>query len=469
MQTVDDWLLAEGYGEVSPIDFYREVFPKGSLDKPKTLTKGKYRAILIQVNESNSVLRHFVCDDLAQIELMQESEDFFVMSPIGYAGKKQSRAMARELYAIAFDLDGLRIDNNMQFGLSKLFEVFNERKELWPTYIVSSGTGIHVYYLLDKPYKMFPEAVSALYRFRVNMTRILWDYSVSELYNKPQYESPVQGFRCVGSACKDKSRRVRAYKVGERVSIESLNAYFTNEDGSPIEKLQLPTQRKTRLSLADAKKKYPDWYQKRIVKGVPRNTWQVKRDLYDWWKRQIVQGTNKNFEKESGAIVGHRYFAIMALAIYARKCGISREELEKDAFSFIPYLDSKTKEASNHFDKSDVMKALNAYDLKYITFPRASIELLTNIAIPANKRNHRKRQQHMAYLNALRKMRRDVLGEDEYANVGRPNKQKQVVEYLQENPDASVRQASRELGISKATVQKWFKLAKETSESNESN
>ena len=75
----------------------------------------------------------------------------------------------------------------------------------------------------------------------------------------------------------------------------------------------------------------------------------------------------------------------------------------------------------------------------------------------------------MAYLNALRKMRRDVLGEDEYANVGRPNKQKQVVEYLQENPDASVRQASRELGISKATVQKWFKLAKETSESNESN
>ena len=41
---------------------------------------------------------------------------------------------------------------------------------------------------------------------------------------------------------------------------------------------------------------------------------------------------------------GHRYFGIMALAIYAKKCGISYEELERDAFGFLEILDNRTEE-----------------------------------------------------------------------------------------------------------------------------
>ena len=40
---------------------------------------------------------------------------------------------------------------------------------------------------------------------------------------------------------------------------------------------------------------------------------------------------------------GHRYFGIMVLAIYAKKCGISYEELEKDAFGFLEILDNRTE------------------------------------------------------------------------------------------------------------------------------
>ena len=39
--------------------------------------------------------------------------------------------------------------------------------------------------------------------------------------------------------------------------------------------------RKSRLSLAEAKEKYPDWYERRIVKKERRGRWTVKRDLYD--------------------------------------------------------------------------------------------------------------------------------------------------------------------------------------------
>ena len=30
------------------------------------------------------------------------------------------------------------------------------------------------------------------------------------------------------------------------------------------------------------RKKYPEWYEKRIVQGERRERWHIKRDLYDW-------------------------------------------------------------------------------------------------------------------------------------------------------------------------------------------
>ncbi len=70
--------------------------------------------------------------------------------------------------------------------------------------------------------------------------------------------------------------------------------------------------RKSTMSLAEAKAKYPDWYERRIVKGERRGRWTVKRDLYDWWLRRIRDEIR----------VGHRYHGIMTLAVYAKKCGI---------------------------------------------------------------------------------------------------------------------------------------------------
>ena len=71
------------------------------------------------------------------------------------------------------------------------------------------------------------------------------------------------------------------------------------------------------MSIEEAKKKYPDWYERRVVRGEQRGRWTVKRDLYDWWLRKI----------ETEIHVGHRFYGIMTLAIYAVKCGIDEDEL----------------------------------------------------------------------------------------------------------------------------------------------
>ena len=74
--------------------------------------------------------------------------------------------------------------------------------------------------------------------------------------------------------------------------------------------------------MEDAKKKYPEWYQRRVVEKRPKNTWTCKKALYDWWIGKIYGGADQ----------GHRYWCIMTLATYARKCGVPRETLENDAY-----------------------------------------------------------------------------------------------------------------------------------------
>ena len=49
-------------------------------------------------------------------------DNFLLMSPISYAGKTRDSSMARELYALTFDLDGLiSTDKSPYSGIKELF------------------------------------------------------------------------------------------------------------------------------------------------------------------------------------------------------------------------------------------------------------------------------------------------------------------------------------------------------------
>ena len=48
----------------------------------------------------------------------------------------------------------------------------------------------------------------------------------------------------------------------------------------------LKDEEKSKLSLDEAKKLYPEWYQERVVEGRPKKkgTWVCNEALYEWWK-----------------------------------------------------------------------------------------------------------------------------------------------------------------------------------------
>mgnify|MGYP003421970366 CR=1 FL=1 len=127
----------------------------------------------------------------------------------------------------------------------------------------------------------------------------------------------------------------------------------------------------------------------------------------------------------------------------------------------VEHLESLTDDEDNHFTREDVKDALKAIkaDNKLLSTmaSREWIEKQTKVDIPPNKRNGRKREQHIKMVNAMRIMKRDVLGEDEYKNNGRPDKQKIVEEWQESHPAGKKADCIRETGLSKPTVYKWWK------------
>lgn len=445
---VTQW-LAERCPEVSPRDFYRGIFPAGSLEKRGVYEQGRYTAIAVEI-AGGRVARHTVTDDLDKVDELAGRDGFCFMSPISYAGKSRTSDHARELYAVAIDLDGIA-DAGCLEVLGRQIEKGEELADagLWwglprPTYMVSSGTGLHLYYVLERPVRLFPSAVPGLERLKRRLTWQAWTQGASTLSESVQYEPLWQAFRMPGTATKVPGTRAVAFRTGEPWTVERLG------DHVPPEHRAGDLGYASRTSLAEARERWPEWYERRVVEGRPRGTWTCGRALYDWWLRRAPE-----------VAVGHRYWFIMTLAVYAKKCAVSYEELVGDAVALVPRLDALGASREERFTIDDVMDACEAYSDAYMTYPRRVIEERTGLPMPVNKRNGRKQAQHMAYLNGLRRMRRDVLGEDEYGKSGRPKgsgtKADEIRAYARDHPEATHSAIARALGVSRPTVIKWLK------------
>ena len=208
--------------------------------------------------------------------------------------------------------------------------------------------------------------------------------------------------------------------------------------------------RKSRLSLAEAKEKYPDWYERRIVKKERRGRWTVKRDLYDWWLHRIGDEIR----------VGHRFYGIMTLAIYAKKCGISEDELRRDAFSLLKPYDDMSVEDINRFTKDDVVCALEMFNEDYVTFPRDDIAKLTGLIMPVNKRNWRKQSIHLQGARAIQEINDKANGTNWREGNGRPigsgTAQNRVYEWRQQHPGGRKADCHRDTGLDPKTIRKWW-------------
>lgn len=461
------------YEPVTPYDFYRSIFPEGELDTGDEFTKGKYTAIALEITKEKKkakngrmvpvVYRHTVTDDLDKVDELQHSEHFCVMAPISYAGKSRESRNARVMYALGVELDNLRVkENGQQIGLENLIDRYSDRAHYIPkpTFIVASGNGVHLYYQFERPLVLFPNTVQTLKAYKEELTKMIWSRSVTYTHTDEtiQQESIFQGFRMPGTPTKA-GDRVAAFRVGEPVSLDYLNGFMrTSFKG----RKNIVGVYKSDLRLEEAKEKFPEWYERRIVqKDKTRKPWALNRAVYDWWLQEI----------RDYAIDGHRYHCLMMLSIYAIKCGnydakknpnpVTQEELEADAWGLLDDFNARTKREENPFTEYDILCALQVYeDRGMITYPRNSIAYKSGITItPQKPRRKRPLKRDNGDALAAARLIQNILdpnGSWREGN-GRPSAQQTVEEWQHRNPGGTKKACKDETGLSYPTIRKWWR------------
>lgn len=481
---IDSWLF-QYFDEVAPKEFYRDIFPKGELENTgDTWNTGSYTGIIVSVSSTEKrqkcrkqkkndgscewepvfesdgtpkmepvVRRYYLTDDLNILDRLFKSNDFCLMSPLSYAGRERSAKNARFMYAMAFDLDCIRMKDEQPVGLMNLWNGHIEAvgRIPKPTYIVSSGSGVHLYYVFKQAIPLFENVVKQLQRMKHELTEMIWNEGIVELKDekKIEYEGIYQGFRVPGTVTKN-GDRARVFLTGDKIDLEYMNGFVENKVTDYVYK--------SKLTRAAAKVKYPEWYQERIVEGKKGvlHPWAVSRNLYDWWKREIMRK----------AYVGKRYWCLMLLSTLAVKCShydekknpnpVTFDELERDAFEIMEYFETLTVEEDNHFTEIDVLDALDAFDGEMVTFPRSSIQYRCGFSLPQNKRNGQKQAEHLEEARAIRDIRQKRKGTKWTDGNGRPTKEDVVRVWQIEHPDGTKTQCMRDTGLSKPTVLKWW-------------
>lgn len=490
-----------------PLAFYRDIFPDGFLqerwgdDGKRSEFDGKPNAIALKFGPKTRkqlvkgkkvdvpvIERFTITDDLEGVSALVKAsiaENAPVyMAPVSWYGRNNKAANARFLHAFAVDLDGVT-PAKLGSVLKQMRNGHDPANEKWvsmpqASYIVMSGRGLHLYYLLDRPVPLIPAVVPFLQQLKRRLTDVVWtDYTSEDGNEGRQYQGIYQGFRMPGTTTRLNGYGVDAKDVSKYEALAFMYApegaseprcvtldYLVDYCGIrgkeiPGELYRILETKGGRTPIAEAKAKWPEWYERRVVQGEEKDGYDTNRGAYESWLSRI----------EDEAVVHGRYFAVLALVAYAVKCNVPLKELEKDAYGLVPVLDKLSDEPGNRFTDYDVACALSAYGSNDLRFWKNEYMCRRAKVVPhANKRNGQKQKEHLEEARAIRNIRQHRKGTnwwDGGNRNGAPTKRDEIRSYAAEHPDASHAAIAKALGVSRTTVIKWLKQSAASSEEAE--
>lgn len=483
-----------GWSYCDPDTFYHAMFPDGTLQKKGNDSDGKPNVIVLEdtgkeiergVDPKGNKLvkrimhRYTLHDGLEELEELRklsiEQNTFMFLAPVSYYGKSRSSRNARYLHAIMIDLDYVG-----ERELDNLLHQMERGAIPYANYLVSSGTGLHVVYLLEHPVPLMTRYVTGLQVLKRELTDRVWNANTSASDpDKKQTQGIFQGFRMVGSATKLNgdigNPKIKQPYVAECFSHDAtppatipyllsfVPKLLGKKDMDGLAALRELTQEaRKKTPIARAKELWPEWYERRVVNDEPRGGWTYGRAGYDRVLSVI----------RDQASVDHRYWCIFYLAVMANKCGVSYDELEDDAYGLLDRFDALSVEPSNRFTANDVAAALEAFEggsaagrarryTQGFCERKAAVsygEKMGHGSNPPDKRLPKDLSLEKARM--ARDLNQKAHGTNWWDNGNRdgaPTKAVQVWKTAAENPGLSMSALARVAGVSRPTVYKWLK------------
>ena len=361
-----------------------------------------------------------------------------LLGGVSYFNNWISKQSARELYTIIIDMDNVYAGTLLN-ALENDWRSANDEPFAKPTYIVNSGTGLHLYFVLDEPipcYKRSLQDIDTLYReLAVQQSR--------RVYVDQQVQWFGQDFRMAGGHNKYGWENT-VFRVGEKWNIDELaravgiDTHFVRY-GEPRQKpLNTPVRRVRKSS----------------------SGWHTNPAFYYYALENCREKTKE----------GHRYMSMCALTVIAWKCNVPKEEVEHDLLELLP---EYNKGATREVKVKEVYSALKMYNEKAMLTQRRSLESWQGWDYSPPDRNYRKQREHLHaeyWINEkgrpsvnLCKQNRELAlsfmrenGEIKGRPSGSGTARRKVKEWREQNPDGKKADCVRDTGLSKPTVYKWW-------------
>jgi len=392
-----------------------------------------------------------------------------ISSPILYAGRTRKKERARSIWGIAVDLDDVGPDNlrSMRMWIDKLDYIPE------PSMIVSSGGGLHIYYLFPKGVGTQSSTEKALQRLKHNMTKKLWNDLFSSNPDPDLHQGIWQGYRVPGTPTKTADVNVIGFTPIDipYYTVRELNKYFQPEFGELIQRDNKPLTEAeieavdnskylpSEISFKEAKELWPDWDPSKEA-----GQWTANRKLYDWWLNKVIRGGQafkKDFKGTVPLAVGRRFYWMLSLVAFAKKCGISYDELESDAYSLLDMFDSLSVSDDNRFTAVDIEAALKLYKLSgkqsAARFKKTYIGAKTHFHFKETKRNGRTREENLIIARTARDVNDRKYGREWDQYNGRKNAERRVQMWCWDHPySCSKTDCAKELNLDTHTVAKWW-------------
>lgn len=405
-------VLAE-YGEqVSPFTLYEDIFG----DTEQTIP-----VVFIDEGEEQTT-KHIVPMSIDEALEHCEDRNDMLMGGCTYFNNWISKKSAKDIYSFIIDMDNV-YSGTLLNALKQDWRTANGEVLPMPTYIVNSGTGLHLYFVLTEPipnYKSTTENLDKLYR------ALAIQQTTKRVYLKKQVQWFGQDFRMAGGKNKYNWKNT-VFRVGSKWDIDELGKAVGLKDVHFVRY----GEKRTIKSTGESKHR------------VNRQGWRSNRAFYDYAVRECKAKTKE----------GNRYTSMCALSVIAWKCNVPQEELERDLLSLLP---DYNKGATRQIKEKEIYSAMKMYNSKAMLTQRKSLENWQGWEYKPIKRNGQKQADHLEEARAIRDIRMRRQGKDWRDGNGRKTVSEVVENWREHNPNGTKAECIRSTGLSKPTVYRWW-------------
>ncbi len=401
--------LSEYGEEVSSYTLYEDIFG----DTTQTIP-------VVFIDDDN---KHIVPMSIDEAMEQSEGRNDVLMGGCTYFNNWISKKSAKDIYTFIIDMDNV-YSGTLLNALRNDWKTANNEPLPMPTYIVNSGTGLHLYFVLTEPipnYRATTENLDKLYR------ALAIQQTTKRVYLHKQVQWFGQDFRMAGGLNKYEWKNT-VFRVGEKWDIDELGKAVGLKDVHFVRYGEKRTKKPT-AKKPTAKKPRQD-----------REGWRSNRAFYDCALRNCRTKTKE----------GNRYTSMCALAVIAWKCNVPQEELEKDLLSLLP---DYNKGATRQIKEKEIYSAMKMYNSKAMLTQRESLENWQGWEYKPLKRNGRKQAVHLRLARANKAILKEI---GEMKPEGRPTKEHIVREYLELHPNATKTDVVRNTGLTYNTVRKYW-------------